>query len=364
MGSTSPQRASRRGPLPHGQATLADVARHVGVSAQSVSNALHRPDRVSPELRDRILAAVAELDYRPNRSARTLRSRRSHLIGVTVEPADDQRAALLLDQFLHALAETADAVGCHVILCHTRRGHDEMGAYHELLRTTAVDALVLTNSHHDDHRIRALQDLGVPFATFGRAWDTAADHPWVDVDGRAGLRLAVEHLASLGHERIGHVGWPDDSDAGHDRRSGWRSACSGDPELDVAVDDDFESARAAVHRLLALPSPPTALACSSDTLALGAMRAVAERGLRVGPDVAVTGYDNTPAAALTTPGLTSLRQPLAHVAAELVNGLERMWSEPGGPPLQLLLAPDLVVRDSTATSSPVSAPPTLTKETS
>ena len=110
--------ARSRGPSRTGHVTLGDVARHVGVSAQSVSNALNSPTGSRPATRDRILAAVHELGYRPNRSARALRNQRSRLIGVKVEASRDDRAALLLDQFLHALAESAGAAGCHLILCH------------------------------------------------------------------------------------------------------------------------------------------------------------------------------------------------------------------------------------------------------
>ncbi len=188
----------KSGPTPHGHVTLGDVARHVGVSAQSVSNALNSPDRVAPATRDRILAAVHELGYRPNRSARALRNQRSRLIGVKVEASRDDRAALLLDQFLHALAESAGAAGCHLILCHADDEAGEIAAYRDLLATTAVDAFVLASTHTDDARVAALRELDVPFATFGRSWDGDEDLAWVDVDGRAGIRAATEHVAGAG----------------------------------------------------------------------------------------------------------------------------------------------------------------------
>ncbi len=338
----------KSGPVPHGHVTLGDVARHVGVSAQSVSNALNTPDRVAPATRDRILAAVAELGYRPNRSARTLRNQRSRLIGVKVEASRDDRAALLLDQFLHALAESAGAAGCHLILCQAADEAGEIAAYRELLSTTAVDAFVLAGTHTGDARVAVLRELGVPFATFGRSWDGDQDLAWVDVDGRAGIRAATEHVVGQGHRRVAHVGWPLDSETGRDRRQGWLEALAArglEPDLHAEEADDFDAGCAATHRLLDAPDPATALVCSSDTLALGALRALSERGLRAGPDVAVTGFDNSPAAALTTPGLTSLRQPLDQVAHDLVAALEQML---GGTPThrQTLLQPELVVRDS------------------
>ena len=277
--------ASTRGPSPHGPVTLSDVARHVGVSAQSVSNALHNPGRVAPETRERILSAVRELGYRPNRSARALRSQRSRLIGVKVEASRDDRAALLLDQFLHALAESAAAAGCHLILCQADGEPEEISAYRELLDTTSVDAFVLASTHAGDARVAALRDWDVPFATFGRSWDGEPDLAWADVDGRHGLRIATEHVAAQGHRRIGHIGWPLSSETGRDRREGWREACGLhglDDDLHAEVADDFEEARGAAHRLLDAGDPATAITCASDTLALGVLRALSDRGLRAG----------------------------------------------------------------------------------
>ena len=151
-----------------------------------------------------------------------------------------------------------------------------------------------------------------------------------------------------GHRRIAHLGWPLGSETGRDRRQGWLDACA---ELGLASDlhaeepDDFDAGRAAAHRLLDAADPATAIVCASDTLALGVLRALSDRGLRAGADVAVTGFDNSPAAALTTPGLTSLRQPLEQVAADLVAAVEQMLA---GTAVrrQTLLLPELVVRES------------------
>lgn len=345
-----------RGPARHGVATLDDVAARAEVSAMTVSNVLNHPERVSEATRERVRGAIDALGYRPNRSARTLRSRTSRLIGVRVERSRGDRAALLLDQFLHALAESAASRGYHLILCHAAGDTAELAAYQELRQTTAVDAFVLTGTHRDDPRLRWLRDEGVGFALFGRTWDDGVDaptHPWVDVDGAAGLGLATEHLARQGHTEIGLVGWPTDSEVGEDRRRGWVEACHGlglPARVEAHVVDEFEAGRDAAHRLLDAGRGrpvPTALACTSDTLALGVLRALAERGLRPGADVGVTGFDNSPTAALTTPGLTSLEQPLADVAAELVRLLDATLR--GGAPSPstgTLLAPRLVVRES------------------
>ena len=166
-----------------------------------------------------------QLGYRPNRSARALRNQRSRLIGVKVEASRDDRAALLLDQFLHALAESARGAGSHLILC---QADDEAERDRGLPRAPR---------HHRGGRVRAGQhprrrppgrrrcaSWQVPFATFGRSWDGDEELAWVDVDGRAGIRAATEHVAAQGHRRIAYVGWPLSSETGRDRRQGWLDA--------------------------------------------------------------------------------------------------------------------------------------------
>ncbi len=360
MSDQPPRADTARGPASHGHVTLSDVARHVGVSAQSVSNALNSPSRVAPETRERILAAVRELDYRPNRSARALRNQRSRLIAVKVERSRDDRAAMLLDQFLHALAESAADAGCHLILCRADDPAEEIDVYRDLLRTTSVDAFILSSTTRDDGRIDALRELGVPFATFGRSWDGDEELAWVDVDGRHGIAAATQHVAEQGHRRIGYVGWPP-SEVGTDRRAGWLETCARlrlDHSQQIEVTDDFDEGQRAAHELLDAADPVTALVCASDTLALGVLRTLDERGLRAGRDIAVTGFDNSPAAALTTPGLTSLRQPLDRVAHELVTAVDAQLA---GTPLNrhTLLTPELVVRQSSLRTTPPPAPDDL-----
>lgn len=346
-------RSSARGPAPHGQVTLADVARYVGVSAQSVSNALHNPGRLSGATRDKILDGIRELGYRPNRSARALRSQRSHLIAVKAEAVGPDRAAPIHDDFLHALAASAAEVGSHLILCQAGTPEEEVAAYRELLGTTALDAIVLAGSVSDDLRVKELTELGVPFATFGRSWDGDHDHPSVDVDGRTGLRSATELLIDQGHAGVAYFGWPAGSDVGRDRRQGWLDACasrSTPAGVEVVAPDSFTAALEVAHDLLAGGGAPTAVVCASDTLALAVLRAAHERRVLVGPDLAVTGFDDSPSAALTTPSLTSLRQPLAEVARQLIAAVQAVLIDRDAPASEVLVAPELIVRDSTSRS--------------
>jgi LacI family transcriptional regulator len=341
---------SGRGPVPHGHVTLMQVARRAGVSAQTVSNAVNNPERVAPATRERILAAVDELGYEPNLSARALRNRSSSLIAFKTRPPRTDKASLLMDEFLYTLNAAAAEAGYHLILCHAEDGSaNEIKAYRDLLKKTSVDAFVLSETHRNDDRVAALRSWGVPFAAFGRSWDGDEATSWVDVDGRAGTRAATEHVAAQGHERIGHLGWTAESEIGAERREGWREGCRErglDTDLEAEVADTLEAGRQAAHRLLDAVHPATALVCASDTLALGALRALYERGLRPGADVAVTGFDDSPTAALVSPGLTTLHQPIDLVGRQLIQTIDDLLAGTTREPQHVLLEPDLIIRGS------------------
>ncbi|MET9312455.1 MULTISPECIES: LacI family DNA-binding transcriptional regulator [unclassified Kribbella] len=353
---------TNRGPAPHGHVTLVQVAQRAGVSAQSVSNALNNPDRVAPETRKRILAAVEELGYEPNLSARALRNRSSSLIAFKMRPSRPDKASLLMDDFLYVLNAAAVEAGYHLILCHAEDGPaGEIKAYRDLLKKTSIDAFVLAETHHNDDRVAALRSWGVPFASFGRSWDGDDSLAWVDVDGRAGTRAATDHVAAQGHRRIGHIGWLAESELGQDRREGWLDACRDrelETDLQAAVVDSLEAGRQAAHRMLDASRPATALVCASDTLALGVMRALHERGLRPGADVAITGYDDSPTAALVSPGLTTLRQPIDEVGRQLIQAIDNLMAGDPREPQHVLLEPELVVRGSSLPGPRTSAVPT------
>src|SRR4051794_8578344 len=207
--------------------TLEIVAARAAVSRQTVSNVLNAPHLVRPDTRSRVEAVIAELGYRPNRAARTLKTRRSQLLGARIETPKDGINGVVLDRFLHALTSQAQAQGYRVMLFSAARDEDEIGQYAQLLEDHDLDAFVLTGTHVGDARTAWLAERGVPFVTFGRPWGVpTAQHSWVDVDGSAGTRAATEHLLALGHRRIAFLGWPEDAAVGDDRRAGWQQACA------------------------------------------------------------------------------------------------------------------------------------------
>ena len=338
-------RRSRPAPPP----TLATVADEAGVSRQTVSNALNNPDLLRPETLVRVQSVIERLGYSPNRAARQLRTRSSHLIGLRFEQAQEGTTNALMDRFLHSLVEAASRTGHHVLL-FSGDPEDPLDGYDDLLRSTAVDAFVVTDTYAGTPQSGFLQDREAPFVAFGRPWDDPhADHAWIDVDGAHGGRVATEHLIEQGHDRIGWIGWEKSSRIGQDRRRGWeetlREAGRDPMGLGVRITDNVDAARMAAHHLLEDPSV-TGFVCASDTLGIGVLHACAERGLRPGVDIGVTGFDDSLAAQVTWPGLSSVRQPLEQVAVELVRILHLVLAhKPVGDRGQML-APSLVVRRS------------------
>jgi DNA-binding LacI/PurR family transcriptional regulator len=335
--------------LPVSPPTLADVAERAGVSRQTVSNAVNNPDLLRPGTLERVRGAIEEMGYSPNRAARNLRTRTSQLIGLRVSPVQEGTANAMMDRFVHTLVETSALAGHHVLL-FTGDDEDPVAGYDNLLRSTAVDAFVVTDTYLGNPQAAWLAQQRAPFVAFGRPWDRAsARHPWVDVDGAAGTRLATEHLLAKGHTRIAWIGWRKDSPIGEDRRAGWLKTMHehGLPTTGLAsrVEDTVQSGGEAAAVLLD-ESEPTAFVCASDTLAMGVLHTLWLRQLAPGKDIAVVGFDDSQVAQVYPVGLTSVRQPLEDVAVEIVNALQSLLSHQPAPEDGVLLTPTLVVRES------------------
>ena len=206
--------------------TLATVAHEAGVSRQTVSNALNNPDLLRPETLERVQLVIERLGYSPNRAARQLRTRSSHLIGLRFEAAQEGTSNALMDRFLHSLVEAASRTGHHVLL-FSGDPDDPLDGYDDLLRSTAVDAFVVTDTYAGTPQSGFLKERGAPFVTFGRPWDEPdADHAWIDIDGAHGARLATEHLLEQGHQRVAWLGWEKSSASARTGGAAGRRRCA------------------------------------------------------------------------------------------------------------------------------------------
>jgi DNA-binding LacI/PurR family transcriptional regulator len=337
--------------------TLEDVAARAGVSRATVSRVVNGSTQVSEAVRRAVEAAIDEMGYAPNRAARSLAGSRSETVALVVtEPS----VRLFADPFFAAstLGVTRVLAGTRYQLVLLMIGADDDRARVErhLLRGGADGALVLSARAHDPLPGR-LAAAGVPCVTAGRpsgvSAEGAPDRPavgYVDADNVGGAEAAVAHLVARGRRTVGTVAGPSDMAPGADRRTGWEKALreAGRPVgAGLVAEGDFTRAggQAATAALLARLPAIDGLFAASDLMALGALDAMRAAGRHVPDDVAVVGFDDSELARTAEPPLTTVRQPIEQLGAEMAQLLLAQLDE-GAPPTGVVLRTELVVRSS------------------
>ncbi|MHB8892571.1 MAG: LacI family DNA-binding transcriptional regulator [Candidatus Limnocylindrales bacterium] len=336
---------------PRRRATSADVATRSGVSQTTVSFVLNgKTDAGIPaETWRRVEEAARELGYHPHGAARALAGGASHTIGLVLRQSPEQVTAdALLAETLWGIASEARAAGYRVLV---EPLSPDGGRYSDLLLSQRADGLIVSGPRIDDEELSALVADGFPIILQGSL--PASPAPSVDVDNRAGARIAVEHLLGLGHRRIGCItNAPLAYTAAADRLAGYRDALEAagidyDPAQVVEGAFDAASGHAAIGRLLTDVPDVTALFVASDIVAFGALRALREAGRRVPADVSVVGFDDVPLARHFDPPLTTIRLPANALGAAAGRALvDRLAGRPTN--LRTLLPTELIVRESTA----------------
>jgi LacI family transcriptional regulator len=330
------------------RATIRDIASLAGVSIATVSRVLNdRPD-VAPETRAAVLRVVREHGFSTNRGARGLSGGRTGLIGVTLPIVEAAYFAVILSGAAEALYEQ----DMRMVLCPTRHQHEREVTLLGRLMHGTTDGAVLTLPEESNEELKALQRLGYPFVVVDPRVALDEGIPAVSAAHASGARAATEHLLELGHRRIAAITGPPTWFASTERLNGYRSALAAagvlpDPELVHYSDFQEEAGEAAAGRLLDLPEPPTAIFGFNDNLAVGVMRAARARGLRIPDDLSVVGFDDLEQAAIVTPALTTVRQPLAEMGRMAISLLTRIVEGQRLEALQVELATRLIVREST-----------------
>jgi LacI family transcriptional regulator len=316
---------SPHGPFPsEGKARSAgrDVARLAGVSTATVSRALNTPAHVDPVTLQRVLDAAAKLRYVPHGAARTLRSHRSKMVGAVVPSFD----YALYARTTSALHRRLDEHGYSLVLAeHHYDLAQELRIAGQLVQH-GVDAFVFVGLDHEQSLFSLLEDYGRPYVlTWGV--DPMHRHPSVGFDNRAATYTVTRHLLELGHRRLGLLSAPvDGNDRARARGEGVRAALAEHglslaPECVQYAPIALLSAEEAMHRLLNLDEPPTAVVATNDVFAVGAMVACRKAGVRVPQDLSITGVDNTDLGATQTPGLTSVRTPIVEIGCAAADQL-------------------------------------------
>lgn len=330
-------------------ATIQDVARSAGVSTATVSRVLSAPGRVAEATRARVLAAVDSLGYSPNVAAKMLRTLRTQKILVTVPDISNP----FFSQVIRGVEEAASAAGYSVLLGDTRHEPEREDQYAAMLRRKEADGLIFLGHRLSDTlaEMAAALGPGAPIVN-GCEYSPALGVSSAHIDNEKAATEAMAHLYALGHRRVGVVTGPLASPLSRDRLAGVRAAArtAGAAEgLAVATGDFSVEAGAALARdLLSNATPPSALFCFSDEMAMGALAALRGLGLACPRDVSLVGFDDIRFAAYLDPPLTTVSQPMAEIGHETVRLLLEVLSGEAGAARHVTLPHRLVIRASTA----------------
>jgi LacI family transcriptional regulator len=331
--------------------TLRDVARMAGVHPATVSRALNEETRmlVNEETARRVLKAAEELDYQPNPIARGLKTNRSYTIGVLIPDLTNP----LFPPILRGIEDGLEIASYTPLVANTDNDPERELLDSQTMRARQVDGIVAATARRDHRLHDALIEAGIELVLVNRR---QAELPVssATADDRMGMRLAVEHLISLGHDRIAHLAGPLDYSTGLDRYEGFHETMRAaglepEPAL-VRVAEAFTEAEGArlCRQLVEEGLDFTAVAAGNDLIALGCYDVFAEHGLRCPEEISVVGFNDMPFADRFQPPLTTIHIPhyeIGGAAAELM--LERLQN-PDADPRDVRLEPSLVVRGSTA----------------
>jgi len=328
-------------------ATIREVAESAGVSYATVSHVLNNTRVVSQETRERVLAAMTALDYRPNALARSLRQGKTNTMGLVLPDSANPFFA----EISRGIEDEAFKKGYSVFLCNTELDTQRELFYVDVLSKKQVDGIIFVAAGDKADSLDFLLRQGMPVVMIDR------DLPNIEVDvvvtdHQLGGFLATHHLIELGHRCIACIAGPSSITPSAERIIGYRRAheeagLACDEKLIIRGDYHAQSGMEITHAILKMNPRPTAIFALNDLMALGALRAAAEAGYSVPRDLAVVGYDDLELARFTNPPLTTIAQPKKEIGVQSVNLLVDRISRKSRPPSRLVLPPELIVRRST-----------------
>lgn len=331
----------------NGVVSIKDIAEIAEVSHSTVSRALHHSPLVNGETGDRIRQLAVQMGYRPSAIGRSLVTRKTWTIGVVVTTIADPFIA----EVVSGIEEKANDCGYSVFLANSNADPErEMKVVHSF-HERRVDGILVTASRVGAIYVPMLSEMNVPIVLINNQHPSDFAHSVV-IDNVTASRKAVEHLVKLGHKRIAYIGDRYGYQSDTERFAGYRQALeyadvSFLPELVVHGDGKAESAGPAIERLFEAATSPTAIFCYNDMTALGALRALRRRGLKVPDDVSLVGFDDLFIASYTQPLLTTVRQPHRQMGLMAMEMLLKLFSAEQAK-TSVKVEGELIVRESTA----------------
>ena len=330
--------------------TLKDIAERVGKSVPTVSRALAGYNDISLNTRREVKRVAQEMGYEPNITARNLQKQRTDTLALILPSANTLRFSdPFFSEFLSGIIEFISHFGYDLNISSIDT-NSERDTYLKHLRSRRFDGFIVVRTRRQDERIALLQEHNVPFVAFGQM-EKNNDFHLVDEDGRSGVRQIVDHLVSLGHTRLACIAEPTNLTKSFHRVQGFLDGLQAHnlpftPDLIVETNFRQRSGRQSAHQLLSAPNPPTALVACNDLLALGAMSAVQEKGLVVGQDISVTGFDDILLAEYANPSLTTVHQDASKMGSLVAEMLLKLIQREPIEEKQIMLNPSIIVRNS------------------
>ncbi len=329
--------------------TIEQVSQKTGLSVSTVSKALNDYPDIAPETKERVLQIARELNYQPSAAARNLRRKHTNKIGFIL-PFAVSYISEYVSGLITGAAMAAEATGYNIVLYTNQSNQHEQLA--KICRAREVDGLLLRGTDHVDETFALLDHEEIPFVITGRR----VDHPhasYIVPDNFGGSLTLMRHLIDLGHKRIAFTSRPALFETNTDRMAGY---LEGLRQADIVIDRDLiietsvepHSGYSAMNTLLNLSNPPTALFAIHDLIAIDAMQAAFERGLRVPEDLSIASFDGIQATQITKPPITTARQPITDIGKRAVEMLLKRIADHSTPPMREIVPVQLIVRESTA----------------
>ena len=332
---------------------LEDIGRLAGVSRSTVSRVVNGEPSVRPEVRARVEQVIKQTGYSPNAAARSLVSKRTGVIGLVIP---SRVHALFEDPYFARLIQgitlASNQAGTTLSLFLFQSDEEERALYPRVVESGYLDGVIITATRMGDPLVSRMAERDLPVVMVGRP--DLEGVSYVDVDNRDGGAQAARHLASLGYERIGIVGAPTNTAAGLDRFEGFAAGLEAagrtlDPRL--RIDGDFSETGGHLAMQALVEQGIDAAFVASDTMAVGALRAIRDAGKDVPGDIALVGFDGFEKSEQSVPSLTTIHQPVAATATRAVEMLCQLIAGEVAPPISAVLPVELVVRQTTSSSS-------------
>lgn len=334
--------------------TLEDIARQTGVSRSTVSRVVNNQPNVREGVRQRVLDAIRETGYHPHAAARTLASQHSSTLGLILPHSvsffftDPYYAHLT-----KGIAQACNQYGYTLALFLVSSKEDEETIFPRVCRRGMLDGVMVQSGHHGDQGIIGrMVDVSMPLVVLGRPF-RSDNVSYIDIDNINAAYNAVNHLARLGRKRIGTIAGPANSTVGLDRLEGYRKAMTErglDVDEHLIIEGDFTEAGGYYAMQKMILASPDAVFAASDVMALGAIHAIRDAGLRIPDNIAVVGFDDLPLATLSDVQITTVRQPVVQFGIKAVETLIDQIENGNTSPRRIIMDTELVIRETCGSS--------------